>query len=223
MPSYSTLSDQIQVFKDKVDDLTSSGDLTANDLLLLAEALSVIGAAIGVQDIVAATQNAVTTVQDAGVATVATVSATANGTAVTNLQNSYDSLNGLYTNLQPRVTSLEATSTSQTSAIATASALAGLGGWNAWVTHTSGNKQLVPNDRIFVIPAANMTLTLPVTPSIGQAVRIVDAAGTAGTTNFTIGRNGQPIMGTAQDMTVNTNSARLHLVYVDSTRGWRLV
>ena len=223
MPSYSTLSTQIQVFKDKVDALTSSGDLTANDLLLLAEALSVIGAAIGVQDIVAATANAVTTVQDAGVATIATVSATANGAAVAELQSTYDDLNLLYTNLQPRVTSLEATSTSQTSAIATASALAGLGGWNAWVTHTSGNKQLVPNDRIFVIPAANMTLTLPITPSIGQAVRIVDAAGTAGTTNFTIARNGQPIMGTAQDMTVNTNSARLHLVYVDSTRGWRLV
>jgi hypothetical protein len=222
MPSYSTLSDQITVFKNKVDALTAQGDLTANDLLLLAEALSVIGTALGVQDIVAATQAAVTTVQDAGTATIATVSATANGTAVTNLQSSYDTLNTAYTNLQPRVTSLESTSTSQASAIATASALASLGGWNAWQIVTA-NKTLVPNDRIFVVPAANLTITLPLTPTIGQSVRIVDAAGTAGTTNFTIARNGQMIMGTAQDMTVNTNSARLHLVYVNSAYGWRLV
>jgi hypothetical protein len=223
MPNFSTLSDQITVFKNKVDALTASGALDANALLLLAEALSVIGTALGVNDIVAATADAITKVEAAGTSTIATVNGTANGTAVTNLQSSYTTLNNAYTNLQPRVTSLEATNSSQESAIATASALAGLGGWNAWITHTSGNKQLVPNDRIFVIPAANMTLTLPITPSIGQAVRIVDAAGTAGTTNFTIARNGQPIMGTAQDMTVNTNSARLHLVYVDSTRGWRLV
>ena len=223
MPNFSTLSDQITVFKNQVDALTSSGTLDANSLLLLAEALQVIGNALGVQDIIAATADAITKVQDAGTATIATVNATANGTAVTNLQSSYTTLNNAYTNLAPRVTSLEATSTSQTSAIATASALASLGGWNPWVLHTSGNKNLAINDRVMVIPAANMTLTLPISPTIGQAVRIVDAAGTAGTTNFTIARNGSNIMGVAQDMTVNTNSARLHLVFADSTRGWRLV
>ena len=222
MADFSTLSNQITVFKNKVDALTASGNLDANSLLLLAEALTVIGTALGVQDIVAATADAVSKVQAAGTTTIATVNGTANGTAVSNLQSSYTTLNTAYTNLAPRVTSLEATSTSQTSAIATASALASLGGWNAWQIVTA-NKTLVTNDRVFVVPAAGLTITLPLTPSIGQAVRIVDAAGTAGTTNFTIARNGQPIMGTAQDMTVNTNSARLHLVYADATRGWRLV
>jgi hypothetical protein len=222
MPSFSTLSNQITVFKNKVDALTASGSLTANDLLLLAEALTVIGTALGVQDIVAATADAVTQVQAAGTSTIATVNATANGTAVSNLQSSYNTLQSSYTNLAPRVTSLETTSTSQASAIATASALASLGGWNAWQLVTA-NKTLVNADRVFVVPAANLVITLPATPSIGQAVRIVDAAGTAGTTNFTIARNGSNIMGVGQDMTVNTNSARLHLVFADSAKGWRLV
>jgi len=222
MPDFSTLSSQVTTFKTKVDALTASGTLSANDLLLLAEALQVIGTALGVQDVIAATADQITKIQAAGTSTIATVNGTANGTAVSNLQSSYNTLQASYTNLSPRVTSLEATSTSQASSIATASALASLGGWNAWKIVTS-NTTLVDKDRVFVVPAANMVLTLPITPSIGQAVRIVDTAGTAGTTNFTIARNGQPIMGTAQDMTVNTNSARLHLVYSSSTYGWRLV
>jgi len=222
MPDFSTLSSQITVFKNKVDALTASGTLDANSLLLLAEALQVMGQSLGVQDVVAATADAISQLNTAKTAAIAVVNGTANGTAVTNLQSSYNTLNTAYTNLQPRVTSLESTSTSQASAIATASALAGLGGWNAWKIVTT-NTTLVPNDRVFVVPAANLVITLPLTPTIGQAVRIVDVAGTAGTTNFTIARNAQPIMGTAQDMTVNTNSARLHLVYADSSRGWRLV
>jgi len=223
MPNYSTLSNQINVFKDKVDALYATGTLDANSLLLLAEALQTLSSALGVDDIVGATAAAIVDLNAARDAAITVVNGTANGTAVTTLQSAYDTLNTAYTNLAPRVTSLESSINSQQSAIATASALAALGGWNAWTLHTSGNKQLAVNDRVLVIPAANMTITLPLTPSIGNEVRIVDAGGTAATTNFTIGRNGQPIMGTAQDMTVNTNSARLHLVYADATRGWRLV
>ena len=223
MPNYSTLSDQINVFKTKVDALYATGTLDANSLLLLAEALETLSSALGVGDIVGATAAAITELNTARDAAIVVVNGTSNGTAVTNLQSSYDTLNTAYTNLTPRVTSLESSINSQQSAIATASALAGLGGWNAWALHTSGAKTLAVSDRLMVIPAANMTVTLPLTPSIGNSVRIIDAAGTAATTNFTIARNGEKIMGTAQDMTVNTNSARLHLVYVNSTVGWRLV
>jgi hypothetical protein len=223
MPNYSTLSDQINVFKDKVDALYATGTLDANSLLLLAEALETLSTALGVNDVVGATAEAIAQLNTARDAAITVVNGTANGTAVTTLQSAYDTLNAAYNNLTPRVTSLESSINSQQSAIATASALAALGGWNAWILHTSGTRQLAVNDRVLVIPAANMTLTLPLTPSIGNEVRIVDAAGTSGTTNFTIARNGERIMGTAENMTVNTNSARLHLVYVDSTRGWRLV
>lgn len=223
MPNYSTLSDQINVFKDKVDALYATGTLDANSLLLLAEALQTLSSALGVDDIVGATAAAIVDLNAARDAAITVVNGTANGTAVTTLQSAYDTLNTAYTNLTPRVTSLESSINSQQSAIATASSLAALGGWNPWTLHISGNLQLSVSDRVLVIPGPNMTITLPLTPSIGNEVRIVDAGGTAGTTNFTIGRNGQPIMGTAQDMTVNTNSARLHLVYADSTRGWRLV
>jgi hypothetical protein len=223
MPNYSTLSDQIDVFKDKVDALYATGTLDANSLLLLAEALETLSNALGVNDIVGATAEAITTLNAARDAAITVVNGTANGTAVTNLQAAYDTLNTTYNNLAPRVTSLESTSTSQTSAIATASSLAALGGWNSWQIHNSGNKALAAADRIFVIPGPNMTLTLPATPSLGNAVIIVDAAGTAATTNFTVARNGVPIMGQAQDLIVNTNNARLQLVYSDNTRGWRLV
>lgn len=223
MPNYSTLSDQINVFKTKVDALYATGTLDANSLLLLAEALETLSSALGVGDIVGATAAAITELNTARDAAIVVVNGTSNGTAVTNLQSSYNTLNTAYTNLTPRVTALESSINSQQSAIATASALAGLGGWNAWALHTSGAITLAVSDRLMVIPAANMTVTLPLTPSIGNSVRIIDAAGTAATTNFTIARNGEKIMGTAQDMTVNTNSARLHLVYVNSTVGWRLV
>jgi len=223
MPNYATLSNQIDVFKTKVDALYATGNLDANSLLLLAEALETLSNALGVNDIVGATAAAITQLNTARDAAITVVNGTANGTAVTNLQNSYNTLNTAYQNYGSRITSLESTSTSQQSAIATASALAALGGWNTWVIHSSGNRSLSGNDRIFVIPAANMTLTLPTTPSLGTAVRILDAAGTAATTNFTVARNGSNIMGQAQDLIVNTNSARLHLVYVDATRGWRLV
>ena len=223
MPNYSTLSDQINVFKTKVDALYATGTLDANSLLLLAEALETLSSALGVGDIVGATAAAITELNTARDAAIVVVNGTSNGTAVTNLQSSYNTLNTAYSNLTPRVTSLESSINSQQSAIATASALAGLGGWNAWTLHTSGAKTLAVSDRVMVIPAANMTITLPLTPSIGNEVRIVDAAGTAATTNFTIARNGERIMGALENMTVNTNSARLHLVYANSTVGWRLV
>jgi hypothetical protein len=52
--------------------------------------------------------------------------------------------------------------------------------------------------------------------------KIIDAEGTAGSNNITVGRNSQPIMGSAADLTISTNSAALALVFYDGTFGWRL-
>jgi hypothetical protein len=37
---------------------------------------------------------------------------------------------------------------------------------------------------------------------------------------LTIGRNSQPIQGSASDLTVNTNGQSFTLVYANSTKGW---
>ena len=66
------------------------------------------------------------------------------------------------------------------------------------------------------------TLTLPSSPSLGDEITIVDYANTFDTNNLTVGRNSQPIDGTASDLTVSMEGAGFTLVYVNSTYGWLL-
>jgi hypothetical protein len=65
-------------------------------------------------------------------------------------------------------------------------------------------------------------MTLPSSPTLGDEVAIIDYAGTFDTNNLTVGRNSQPIMGSAADLTVSTERAAFSLVYSDSTQGWLL-
>ena len=89
--------------------------------------------------------------------------------------------------------------------------LAGLG--EAWTTKTA-NYTMADGDNIFADTSGGaFTLTLPASPTIGMQVKIIDAEGTAGTNNITVGRNSQPIMGSAADMTISTNSAGIGLVF----------
>ena len=98
--------------------------------------------------------------------------------------------------------------------------LAGLG--EAWTKKTA-NYTMADGDNIFADTSGGaFTLTLPASPTIGMQVKIIDAEGTAGTNNITVGRNSQPIMGSAADMTISTNSAGIALVFYDGTFGWRL-
>src|SRR5210317_482914 len=68
--------------------------------------------------------------------------------------------------------------------------------------------------------SAAHTLTLPSSAAIGDFIAIKDYAGTFGTNNLTIARNGHNIQGVANDSLITTNRASLVLVYVDSTKGW---
>jgi len=67
-----------------------------------------------------------------------------------------------------------------------------------------------------------VTMTLPASPTIGDEVAFIDYAGTFDTNNLTIGRNSQPIQGSAADLTVSTERAANTLVYTDGTQGWLL-
>lgn len=101
------------------------------------------------------------------------------------------------------------------------------GSGNAWITktHTDTGFTASSGDRIFVDTSgasADVTINLPATPSVGDNVRLVDVAGTFGTTNknLIVGRNNEKIMNSATDMTVSDNNSAFELVYSGSTYGW---
>ena len=71
--------------------------------------------------------------------------------------------------------------------------------------------------------SAAHTITLPASPSAGDEVTIVDYAGTFGTNNVTVGRNGSNVDGSANNPTLNTNRENVRFVYMDSTQGWRSI
>lgn len=105
----------------------------------------------------------------------------------------------------------------------------GLGSWSAWhrffhsgnlrdtVEVISTNTTAVAS-RTYVL-TASLTLTLPATPTVGNWVNIVNRSGT---TTPIVARNGQNIMGLAEDMILDNTNATLRLVFADATRGWVL-
>lgn len=68
--------------------------------------------------------------------------------------------------------------------------------------------------------AGSFTLTLPASPSLGDRVMVVDAAGTWGTNNLILGRNGSNIIGIADDFGCDTSNSWVELVYFNPARGW---
>jgi hypothetical protein len=61
------------------------------------------------------------------------------------------------------------------------------------------------------------TVNLPATPSTGTQVFIADSAGTWGTNNLTIGRNGSTIAGSATDLVCDINSVSIQCIYDGTT------
>jgi hypothetical protein len=81
----------------------------------------------------------------------------------------------------------------------------------------------VVGDQIIVnTSAAGVTITLPATPALGSTVKFIDGAGTFDINNLTINRNGNTIMGDAEDMIANSKNAAFTLVFYNNTYGWRL-
>ena len=103
----------------------------------------------------------------------------------------------------------------------------GLGGGNPWATHTADGSTaltVAANDRYFIDTTAGaQTVTLPASPLVGDQISVIDLAGTFDTNNVTIGRNGNNIMGLAQDLTVAQENAGIALVYTGATNGWKLI
>jgi hypothetical protein len=72
----------------------------------------------------------------------------------------------------------------------------------------------------YVLTAASLTtVTLPASPTISDTVYVTVANGL--TTNV-VARNGKPIQGIAEDLTLNSQYASAQLRFTDNTEGWVL-
>jgi len=93
----------------------------------------------------------------------------------------------------------------------------------AAVTNSSinSNVTLTAGVRYFVDTTAARTLTLPASASVGDEIQVVDATGTAGTYNITLGSNSLKINGSVQDAVIDVNGGAAVLLYTGSTYGWR--
>ena len=83
----------------------------------------------------------------------------------------------------------------------------------------NSSQPVVAGARYF-IAANGITLTLPASPTFGDFVQFVPESVTF--TGVTIARNGQPIMGLAEDMILDGEGISFGLVYADSINGWRI-
>jgi len=65
-----------------------------------------------------------------------------------------------------------------------------------------------------------LVLTLPASPS---ATDMVYLSNLSGATTATVARNGNKIMGLAEDLTIDKLNAGIQLIYVNSTYGWVMI
>tara|TARA_R110002050_G_scaffold195203_1_gene330026 strand:+ start:947 stop:2194 length:1248 start_codon:yes stop_codon:yes gene_type:complete len=67
---------------------------------------------------------------------------------------------------------------------------------------------------------ANLTLTLPASPTAGDSIKISNRSGVA---TCIVARNGSNIMGAATDLTLDNAAASFELIYSDATNGWVII
>jgi hypothetical protein len=89
-------------------------------------------------------------------------------------------------------------------------------------TSKTANYTAAAGDNILANTSAGAwTLTLPVTPTTGVTVQVMDSIGTFGVYPLTVARNGSTIMSAAENMTLDVNGAATTFVYNGST--WRVI
>ena len=94
-------------------------------------------------------------------------------------------------------------------------------GGNTWEsTVKTADFTAIPGEGYFVnTTSAEITVTLPSSPTAGDEVSIVDYAGTADTNNIII-TSSDKINGSSNDVKINYERGGVSIVYVDSTQGW---
>ena len=161
-------------------------------------------------------------------ATALSATATANGIAAT-ANTALSAANAAAATANSASTTANAISATANSALSTANsatstANSALSVANAalpayTVTTTATSKTLSNRERC-TVTAAGLTITLPASPSAGAEVAVTVVAAI---TNTIIARNGQNIMSLAEDLTIDRADVTVTLLYVDATRGWRII
>lgn len=221
MPDYTTLSAQIELFKDKVDALTAT-TMDANDLVLLASALNALGSSLGVNDILQATIDRIAAITTAKDAAIVEINSSVNGNRLTTLETSQTDQESRLDNVENFVATSLSDFSGLSSQLNTINSQLAPNLPSTWKVITDSTYTVANKDRLLVIPSAGQVITLPITPTVGSNVEIVDASGNAGTVNFTVARNGSLINGAAENLIFNVNGAGVYLVYSGSTYGWRV-
>ena len=95
------------------------------------------------------------------------------------------------------------------------------GGSLAWQSvRTSSFAAVAGNAYPVNTTSGAVTVTLPASPSIGQAVLVSDYAGTWGTNYVSVSPNGGKINSSPSNFILATNRESATFVYIDSTQGW---
>jgi hypothetical protein len=219
MPDYSSLTSQINQFKTAASALMTSDALDANELQLVGAALNAMGNTLGVADINNSVVDGIATINTAKDAAITAFAGSTNGTRLTTAESNITNLQGRVTNAEgfistngTQYTTLQSTVSALQTSLSTVP--------SSWKIITA-NYTALNNERIFV-NQGGITITLPLNPTLGYQVQLIDMTGVAATTNWTVGRNSQKIQGLAENLVVNINGARMTLVYSDAVRGWTL-
>lgn len=94
---------------------------------------------------------------------------------------------------------------------------------SVWTIKTA-NYTAANNDYLFCNTSlGSFTVTLPASPSVNDKVGIADLAGTFASYNLNVARNGEKIMGVAENLALDVQNASVVLTYSGATYGWRLV
>lgn len=90
----------------------------------------------------------------------------------------------------------------------------------SWVS-LSANANVTAGQHILAdTSAGTITLTLPATPAVNEAIIFADKSRTWDTNNLIVARNGNTIEGLAEDLTCNVENANFYLIYNGTT--WRI-
>ena len=117
----------------------------------------------------------------------------------------------------PNGSTIEVKSTGGLNNVVTSS---GGGGISWQTTPQAEDFTAVAGEGYFVnTTSAEITVTLPSSPSAGDELTIVDYAGTADTNNITI-TSSDNINGASDDVKINYERGGASMVYVDATQGW---
>ena len=162
------------------------------DLVYLGKTLEALNVTATVSDIIAAGDTQVTAVNSAGSTLVSDVNTA--GTTQVGLVNTAGS--------------------NQVAAVA--------GAASSYSLHPNGTTtaidKTIVEDEFLLVTAAGKTITLPSAPTAGQSVVYISVGNFV---NTVVNRNGNKIMGLAQDMTINVANTTITFMYHGTAAGWR--